>query len=403
LLLVGAFSCGEEFDEHEDPTVDEIVQTGKEYLMANQGAPAAEAFNAARDRHADSTDANFGLVLAHTMQFMNLVDEIVSLAGALFLELPPEPITTDSEAIVMEQELLLGDYIQIYLSDTLEKDFADTESIFFAMEPGPDFLFTIPYYQIIIGDEALVSLEGEFDKTELYLFGGVSSLMNALIDILQAHYLNFDLNAIALPETEEGDTIGMILGILDLVEGLLTDPAYPEFLTVKSDGGFDRMKSAGVNLGNAFDRIATMFDQLATETDDQSNDQVRYLDKEKNNRYDQQIDPVQISTLVTIPPNLVPVIQQLCQDLAYAFWEGSTVDPHPYTVDKITLGMFNDLLVQLGVIQRPLLPEWLGIDVGSFFSDPTDEGLRTLLETVIKAVDYVIAIIEDPDGAIGTL
>jgi len=387
-----ALSCGQKFDEDEDPSLMEIVKIGKKYLMKNQGAQAAEAFKVARDKCRACTDANFGLILAHQTQLINLVDEIINLASTLFYTAAPDPVSGNQEAVVRAQGSLIGDYIQEYLNDTVAKDFAENEMLYYEMEEELDeFLFEIAFYRIILDGDSLVSFEGEFDKTDLYFFGSISSLLNAVIEILLAHDLNFDFDAVVLPETT--DTTEMILEIIDLLEGLLTDPEYPDFLKVKDTQGFQRMEKAGLLLGHTFERLAMMFDQLETERDYQFNDQIRYYDIDKDSIFDPETDPVQIVNLLTLDNGLAPILQELCVELSYAFWEGSDIDPHPYTLDTLNLGMFNDLLVNLGVFDFPILPEWLGVDVGSFFSNPSDDGLRTLLLALIDLVNFVIGLI----------
>lgn len=392
ILAAFALSCGQKFDEDEDPSLAEIIEIGKSYLMKNQGVQAAGAFKAARDKCQACAEGNFGLILAHQMQLINLLDEVVNLASSLFYTVGPDPISNDEVAMVQSQSSQIGDYIQEYFDDTVANDFAENEMIYLEMEEGIDeFLFEIPHYKIIMGGDPLVTFQGEFDKTDLYLMGAVSSLMNGVVDILLAHNLNFDFDALVLPETD--DTIEMVLGIIDLLEGLLTDPAYPDFLKIKDSEGLVRMQHAGVHLGNAFDRLAKMFDQLATERDYQFNDQVRYLDVDKNSIYDPEIDPVILVNLLTLDAGLAPILQDLFVDLSYAFWEGSDVDPHPYTVDTLNLGMLNGILVNQGILNSPILPEWLGVDIGTFFSNPSDDGLQTLLLEIIKLVNILMDLI----------
>lgn len=389
------FTSCEKWPYDSDPSLDEIIAIGKGYLMENKGIDAAEAFKAAQEKCEYSTDANFGLMLAHTMQLVNLADQLVEMFGSLFYTLPPDTETGEPGVIRQAQSSEpIGDYIQEYLADTIENDFDENESLFLLLDEEEEFLFDIEYYKIIFAGESLIDFGGEFDKTDLYLFGAVTSLLETVIDIVLAHDINFDLAGLEVPEMDfTNDPIGAIKGILDLIEGLLTDPEYPDFLKVQGEDGFIRMQGAGINIGNAFDRLASMFTQLGTETDYQFDDQIRYFDVEKNNKYDSQIDPIQIVNLLTLDPGLGPVLHELFVNLSYAFWEGSQFDVHPYKKDTLNLGMFNDLLIHMGVINQPLLPEWLGINVGAFFANPSVDGLRTLLFAIIDLVNAAFELI----------
>ena len=86
VLLAGSFflSCGMKFNTHEEPTLEEIIAIGKTYLMQNKGVAAAEAFRAARSLDSLNTDANFGLIAANTMAFVNMVDTLIETLGGLF-------------------------------------------------------------------------------------------------------------------------------------------------------------------------------------------------------------------------------------------------------------------------------------------------------------------------------
>jgi hypothetical protein len=212
----------------------------------------------------------------------------------------------------------------------------------------------------------------------------------AFLDILQAYDLNFDVSSFSIPTLDfMGDPVGAIKAIVDLLEGMLCDPDYPDFLLVKPPAGFARLNLAGINLGNIFYRFAQAFEQLAQETDDQTNDQLRYVDANGNGEFDPQTDPVEIGDLLTLDPGLAPIVQEMLIDLSYAFWEGSPLDPHPDKVDTINLAMFNDLLIYLDLLEKPVLPEGIGIDVGTFFSHPTSDGLRSMVIAIIEFLKSV--------------
>lgn len=397
LFSICIISCGD--DEDDNPTYDEIVQIGKEYLMENKGAAAAEAFGEARKLDVEGTDANFGLVLAHVMQLVNLADMLVDMFSSLLLTQGPEPESQMAPAAPQFKADPIGDYIQEFLGDTLVRDFAESDAIFEQMAAGDDFVFDIEYYDIIFSGEAILAFGGQFDKTDLYLFGAVASAMNAVVDIVMSHDINFDFENLTIPTMDfTNDPIGAILGIVDLLEGLLTDPNYPNFLYLKDDGTAT-MQDAGVSLGNLFDRFAGTFEQLARETDDQGDDQFKYYDTNKNNHYDSALDPVQIATLITIDPDLAMVLKGLGENLRFVFWEGSVKDPNPYSIDKLNLAMFNDLMIYLGVLQRPILPDWLGVNLGEFFADPSPDGIRSMLFTLIELANMLVVQLESAQGA----
>ena len=389
VLLLGG--CGEEFDTYEDPSLEEILETGKAYLEVNQGSQGAEAFREAYKRYPESLDASYGLILGNTMGFVNLVDELIALVGDMLLTAPAPPATGEPGVVRQELDANFGDELQGFFEDLVTLSFEENERHYLILEAADDFDFDLNYYPVVFAEEALLSFGGQFDRTDMFMFGAVTSLISFVSDILLAHDINFDFNMLfgstgepaAGEEPEEGGSI------LDTLEEMLTDPEYPDFLYVKGPEGLELMKSAGVNLGNTFDRAARMLGHLRQESDYQYDDQIRYLDLNKDNHYNAMTEPVFLGSLATLDPGLAPVLEQLFADLSLAFWEGSVADPHPFRKDTFNLGMLNGLLIYLGVLETPFLPEWIGLDVGSFFSDPSDDGLRTLLFLIIDLIDFV--------------
>jgi hypothetical protein len=374
----------------ETPSFDKLISDGKAFLTINEGVEATTAFSLARADRPDSSDANFGLLLAHPMKFINLLDDISGLASAFLYTPPPTGAAGDWRLLRQSQDLPIGDYLQDYFGVAIEAEFLESEEIFAAMRREGDFDFQLESYPVVFGGQKLLAFSGEFDKTDLYLFAAVNSLVLSFLDVLQAYDLNFDVWSLTLPTLDFfGDPEGAIMAIVDLIDGLLNDPDYPDFLLVKGPEGFARLNRAGIDLGNIFARSALAFDQLARETDEQTDDQFRYVDANANGEFDQQIDPVQIGELLTLDPGLAPIVQQILVDLSYAFWEGSLRDPHPGETDTINLSMLNDLLIFFDLIQNPVLPEGIGIDVGSFFSHPTRDGLRSMVVALVEFLESV--------------
>jgi hypothetical protein len=82
--------------------------------------------------------------------------------------------------------------------------------------------------------------------------------------------------------------------------------------------------------------------------------------------------------------------------LAVAFYEGSPADADPTRVNLLRLSDLNDLLAALGVLPLSLgsleidgLPSWIALNVGAFFSNPSPNELRQMLELLIKVWELI--------------
>jgi hypothetical protein len=386
-------SCAK-VDENETSFGD-LIRTGKEYLVVNRGKYAVQDFRAAQKMKPDSPDANFGLMLANTMQFINTVDAISGLVGSFFYSAPDESAEGDGGVVVQAETQSLGYYLHNFFNAAAEQSFDENEVIFEKMAGQPDFSFQLDSYPIVYGLETLAAFEGEFDKTDLYAVGSVTALMNAVIDIVQSLNLDFDIFALSIPTVDfANDLPGSLQSILDLMDGLMNNADCPNFLMIEGQDGIDRMEEAGIMFGDAFARVVMALDQLAAETDDQTDDQIRYDDINMDGHYDFRTEPVMVGEMETLDPELVLIIKQLSVDMKCAFWEGSSADVHPARVDTLNLGMFNDLLVYLDILSMPILPDWLGVNIGKFFSDPSEDGLRSLMLSVMDLLESLMDIID---------
>jgi len=215
-------------------------------------------------------------------------------------------------------------------------------------------------------------------------------LLTAVADLAQGLNLDLNLNAVYIPENLDlaNDPEGFLNWLLGLLDDLLSDDAFDRFLALDGEEGVAFMQRAGVNLGNAFARLAAAFEQLAQETDAQDDDQLAYRDANGNGKYDALVDPVQLGAL-TIEPAIAAALPELCRNLSRAFWEGSAADPNPLLPDKIYLSMLDDLLIALGLIDDDLPLGWLGLNVGRFFAEPSPDGLRGLLLMLLDVAEML--------------
>ncbi len=381
MLALAPFVAGCNPEEEEDDvSASEAIAKGKAALEEGDGVDAAKYFRYAQDRDPDRRDADYGLVMANLLAMVNLVDSIVPLA----------PLFADGQQVEQGPSVAVGDHLQSILETSAVADFRASDEAFSRLDPVRPLRFDLGRYAWSLGGSDLMVLGGEFDRADLDFFGALTSLVLGVLDIAASHNLDLNLGTLTLPSFDFAeDPAGTIAGLGDLLDSMIEDPYFDDFLMMEPDGA-ERMAQAGVELGTAFDRLYRMFNELTTETDDQSNDAIWYADDNGDGRYTRGADRVFIGEL-EIRAETADALAGLCHNLSLALWEGSSADPSPLTTERLTLAMLNDLLVALDVLDAPVLPDWIGFDIGQVFSDPHPAGLRGLVEMLAD----ILAAIED--------
>lgn len=391
-------SCDAENDCEKEKGYDDYIAIGKAQLRQGEGDKAREAFEKALRFRPNSNDGRYGIVMAGAVNFINFIDSVYGLVDALsFASTPDKKTTTDDSSGtspfgVADEPPKFESPIHAYLYEFIGIQTMAAQKSYLELINEPDLNFELASFPFYLGENELLSFSGPFDKTDLHFFGAMVSLIDAVYHLLMAHDLRFDFTVIILPDTgPDASTIEVIAGIVDLIENLLTSEQFPHFLYLESETGVEVMKTTGVDFGNTFARLSTCLASLAAETKTQDGGAIRYFDTEHNNRFDPGTDTLFLGQTIVLEPPLAGTIWDLSDALAEAFYEGTPYDVNPYETQKLWLGDLTAILNILGVLPLELgpitirtLPQNVGIDVGTFFSDPEPDGLHSLLMLVVN-------------------
>ena len=398
LCLLSITSCLTEDDCNKDKDYDYYIALGKGFLTLGEGDNAREAFENALRFKENSTDARFGIVMAGAVNIFNFIDQIYGTIDALSFASAPDKKgeVDDSEGPVsfMETEDIpkFESPIHTYLYEYIGLQTQAAQKSYQDLLDEPDLTFELDFFPFYLGESELLSFSGPFDKTDLYFFGAMVSLIDGLYHFLMAHDLRFDFTAVILPDTgPDTSTFELIAGIVDLIENLLTSEQFPTFLYLEPENGVENMKDAGVDFGDAFFRLSESFSSLAAETTNQEGYGIRYFDTNHNGRFDLSADFVYAGQTIVLEPPMTRAIWDLSDSLSEAFYEGSPYDVNPYETEKLWLGDLTALLTGLGILPIELgpitirtLPQNIGINIGGFFSDPEPDGLHSILMLVVN-------------------
>jgi len=403
IVACGVSSCASDSSHQDQATLNELLAAGKQYLAENRGEDAAAAFRRAWSLDAESTDAQYGLFLANIMQFANFVDQILGTINGLNfqsgLSAGDAPLPTGGEittcSVASDDDY--ADPIHNYLREFIVPQIVENETLYAALAQAPELRFALGSYPIQINKENLLEFGGEFDRVDLHFFGAVNALLHGLLQFILAYDLRFDFTVLQLPELGADapltDTIDMIV---DLLDALLSSETFPTFLRLMPETGAADLQTAGIDFGNAFARLSLAWSMMARESGARADNQFGYNDLNHNGRYDGNAEPAFMGRTAVLDPQLALAVWDLSDVLTAVFYEGSPADADPTHANLLRLSDLNDLLAALGVLPLSLgsleidgLPSWIGLNVGAFFSDPTPDELRQMLELVIKIWELV--------------
>jgi len=408
VLLLGCFSilgascgcsAGDDDDDDADDDVDDevdidaidpLVAEGKRCLAVGDGVCAWDAFNEALGIDPDSTDANFGLVLADQLLLSDLGRQLLYILSIL-------AGTPQESAAKNHQPLEFGSFLQGMLDEVLVGKSEEMESSLDVCSQRESFRFDLDNYPIVWNGRVLDEVEGEWDSAEAaFLFGPVR-LLGGVVGSLVAYDLNFDVTLLAGIDLD-GAPAEVLGRIIDVMLDILNDPDYPDFLILTDDGD-ETLQQAGIAFGFASLAFPNGFVLVRAETDDQADDVVAYVDRNGNGGYDEG-EPYRVpifGELTSEQSELIPLIEELCTRVGASFLDGTEYDLDPDNPNPFLLSDLNDLLVALGILPSPLLPS-IPFDLGKPFREPTPDGLKNILIEIFTWLDGIFPAPEKDAG-----
>ncbi len=435
LLSLFALGCGEKFDYEEDPTLEEIMSIGRGYLRRGDGGSAAEAFEAALKISPTCDEAKFGVMIARNVQFFSLIDELLTLISGMSAQQAGSGLPVGDNQISFAETEPIGDYIQGFLRDSAEWWYEDSEQLYVELLTYPDPHFDIDHFEMSINGLIEMKFGGRLDRSDLQYFGVINALMRALVNFILAHDINYDFFSMQIPElsinlddlsSPEGiqNLIDSLEPIVQLLEDLLTYEDNPDFLYLKGEEGVARMQAAGIQFGQAFQRLHLLFQEIYRETSAQTDGTVYYIDTDGDGIGDPLSESVVLPGFGEVDAGLANGLSVLGAMTSQAIWDATPFDIDPYHINPFYPAYANDLLVALDVfplvldqatlqdlleslglnisvgedfqIVIPEIPDgFLAIDIGPWFAQPQPDGVRQLLWFVVDLYNTLATYLPD--------
>ncbi len=423
LFLFSMFlsSCGtSDTASDQDKKIQVQIDRGKQYLYEGSYAAAKEVFdNVLKNMDFTNTQANYGYVLSEYLGFADLIRTISGLTGSL-------------NSLAEDENLFIRDVIHDLLSDLYSK-FKDIDDhlLFVISNPYAEFRLTKhTYVYLTSATTPTLDLKGEWDRADAFLLDAIAQGMMGILNFA----LSIDLRGDYLGAYDMINQIGMnnlgVKEIMNVFVYLLNNPNYPNFLGLDPDGGKARWEEAGLNLAKAIMYMRYAFYLSSIETDKQADDILAFYpslpngeectkeDKAEGKPYctlkqREALSNVDVcalpSTTVTgitkiniiVGPNgeKAPMVMKnqagtacLLQKLQESLDYTDNKDPKIYLVSDILPLLVDAMKDQLpdqfksalnSIDVKTLLKSFLGdpiaFDLGNFFANAPEHGLRDLL------------------------
>lgn len=268
-------------DTHNKEQTQLLIQQGKDHLTHNRWGQARETFKHVVDEYdGTNSQARFGIVLADLLSFTDTIRLISSLGDAF------APANADENQFVNQ---LLTDVIH-----DLRSKFESIDRNLLIAQGNPAFHFQIDELPIYLSSpvEPSMDLGGTWDRASLFL---VDTIVTAVIGALNlADSIDLRLDVLRAYDFFALDAVDTDLdGIQALITYILDDPNYPNFLSVKEDGGNELVIKAGLNFAQAIQNWQTaLFLASRVPADQTAGRVVSYKDQAGTGDYFPELDPL---------------------------------------------------------------------------------------------------------------
>lgn len=370
-------------------STNEHTVLGLQYLSIPAGSMAREEFRLALEDDPDDQDALMGAMLADASSAFDAVSLIKTYVDLIAGEFETNEKADDDEENLQFyiDDLLDSALAWLFLEQAAEIDDLAAQAL--EVDCLSLELETLP---IIVDFETIAEVGGDdWDESEVMATWGFVSGLGGAVRLLTV--LNFDLDLTYLFGLEYIDfdsfsTIEVVSIIVDIVDRVLNDPAYPDFLTM-NDGGYEDLLLAQEELGRGMRAAAGLFSAVRAETDGQSDDVLAYTDTNDNLLYD-TFDHYAFQPWGEFDADeqaLAGEFEALFASAGDSFLDNTDYDADPASPNPFDLAHLNALLGALGL--PGILPH-ADIELNGLFESATPDGLRNTLRTIINLVQLVL-------------
>ncbi|MCC6159128.1 MAG: hypothetical protein IT350_13855 [Deltaproteobacteria bacterium] len=376
-------------DDTIDPSVQELLDSGRDWLKIGEGDKARVDFGAALDIDPDVVEAQYGMVLGNLLRHFDIVSILYDYIDSLGYGGPVGKADGPDNWL----DNILNDLLTGLLYDRSDELVTYAEMA----QQDDDPTYMIDAMPVILHFERVADLRTEFDRAELNGASGFARVFSGLFRHLTAVSLDVDISyafvimdVVDRPWPQE-DILGAIVNVLlDMVN----DPNYPNFLTMPPEN-VDELRMAGMSVGDGCDDFLSAWAAIEAESDDQSDDVIAFNDWSGDGMWNfgEPLIVPGVGELTAEQMELAYGIRTMIEDLRNSFWDYTIKDVDPTEPNPFPLADLNPILRALGI--PPLIPD-LGITRVDFGKTYVDPGYDEFKQTLIAILEIADSFLPDP-------
>jgi hypothetical protein len=377
-------------DDDDDSTPwppEDLIEEGKLWLHYGDGDRANLYFRQALEQVPGHPEANYGLVVGNDLHVLDVYSVLIDYVDSLIDNGGPVKDDPDNLLDSFIDEVFNG---LLYASAREQMQYVDI-----CLEAGHTFHMddAIP---VILHFELVAEMVGDFEAAELHGSLVPTLLLWGVLGQLDAVSLDLDITlAASLIELDwSGDLLGSLRILVDVLQTMLTDPSYPDFLTLPVEN-IPQLQEAALYLAESMNRILLTLDAIEAEEGDQSTDVIGYDDLNGNQRFDPN-EPYKLPGFGSLDDETMEIVAAfrfVAEKLRNSLWDDTEFDIDPETRSPFNLSYLNPLLAAFG--WPPLIPDWdlFDIDFGAMYADPGTDGLRRTLLLILQLAEIILDLI----------
>ncbi|MCL4233430.1 MAG: hypothetical protein KJ042_02810 [Deltaproteobacteria bacterium] len=376
-------------DDTIDPAVQELLDSGRNWLKIGEGDKARMDFGAALDIDSDVVEAQYGMVLGNLLRHFDIISILYDYIDSLGYGGPVAKADGPDNWL----DNILNDLLTGLLYDRSDElvEYAEIA------QQDDDPTYMIDAMPVILHFERVADLRTEFDRAELYGASGFARVMSGLFRHLTAVSLDVDisyafviLDVVDRPWPQE-DILGAIVNVLI---DMIGDPNYPDFLTMPPEN-VDELRMAGMSVGDGCDDFLSAWAAIEAETDDQSDDVIAFNDVNGDGMWNfgEPLIVPGVGELTAEQMDLVHGVRTMIEDLRNSFWDYTIKDVDPSASNPFPLADLNPILQALGI--PPIIPD-LGITRVDFGKTYVDPGYDEFKQTLLAILEIADSFLPDP-------
>ena len=397
-LLLGGCTCDDDNDDDDDdddddagdddtdePDVEECLEEGRKWLAIAEGDRARLSFQCVLDLEPDNEEGLYGLALADTIHLIDVLGILVDYVNVI-LDFGG-PVKAGDQAKYDETDVL-DRLLQIVMNGLvldISKELAETAAILQEDFKDPKYIHEgIP---LVVDFELRDTMIGEFDRSFLTASQSFSELFSGLCGHLIVMSLDMDISLVfMLGNVDFEDTATAVGDLIDIIILMLNDPGHPELFTLDEEG-LELYTSLGLTIGDGFDNYLNTWGAVGSETDDQADDVMGYVDSNSNALWD-NTEPFFLPYFEILEPeemNTLFMFTGVAREFRNAFWDLTFKDVDPANPNPLPLAALNPVLELLGI--PGFIPPNLTLAVGEWYYDPDPLAVRNFIENLVGVLD----------------